>query len=40
MKSIYNTILILLFISVASNASACHEVDFKVAARATGWKLF
>jgi len=28
MKSIYNTILILLFISVASNASACHEGDF------------
>ena len=29
MKSIYNTILILLFISVASNASACHEGDFE-----------
>ncbi len=28
MKSIYNTILILLFISVSSNASACHEGDF------------
>ena len=29
MKSIYNTILIILFISVASNASACHEGDFE-----------
>ena len=29
MKSIYNTILILLFISVPSNASACHEGDFE-----------
>ena len=29
MKSIYNTILILLFISVASIASACHEGDFE-----------
>ena len=29
MKSIYNTILILLFISVASNVSACHEGDFE-----------
>ena len=29
MKAIYNTILILLFISVASNASACHEGDFE-----------
>ena len=28
MKSIYNTILIFLFISVASIASACHEGDF------------
>ncbi len=29
MKVIYNTILILLFISVASIASACHEGDFE-----------
>jgi len=29
MKAIYNTILILLFISVASIASACHEGDFE-----------
>ena len=29
MKAIYKTILILLFISVASNASACHEGDFE-----------
>ena len=29
MKSIYKTILILLFISVASIASACHEGDFE-----------
>ena len=29
MKSIYNTILIIFFISVASNASACHEGDFE-----------
>ncbi len=28
MKAIYNTILIILFISVASIASACHEGDF------------
>jgi hypothetical protein len=28
MKAIYNTILIFLFISVASIASACHEGDF------------
>ena len=28
MKAIHNTILILLFISVASIASACHEGDF------------
>ena len=28
MKTIYNTILIILFISVASIASACHEGDF------------
>ena len=29
MKAIYNTILILLFFSVASIASACHEGDFE-----------
>ena len=29
MKSIYKTILILLFISVPSIASACHEGDFE-----------
>jgi len=28
MKAIHNTILIILFISVASIASACHEGDF------------
>ena len=28
MKAIYNSILIILFISVASIASACHEGDF------------
>jgi hypothetical protein len=28
MKTIHNTILIILFISVASIASACHEGDF------------
>ena len=29
MKAIHNTILIILFISVASIASACHEGDFE-----------
>jgi len=29
MKAIYKTILILLFISVPSIASACHEGDFE-----------
>ena len=28
MKAIHNTILIILFISVSSTASACHEGDF------------